>query len=185
MARILTLVLVLCALNISFCQPVASGLRSTLNSVDHIRKFKPDASPSPVPVHVRAVVTYYDSVGPNLFVQDATGDVWVDLRGLKDPPPRPDNCWISRASLGSDFPRTWRTPSGRFSVLLPSRNQCCSAMSRQPLGFLTADGPKWKESFVPSFRRRRAMSSSLTLPLRRARSKCEYRITMIDFQCNL
>jgi diguanylate cyclase (GGDEF)-like protein/PAS domain S-box-containing protein len=30
---------------------------------------------------VRAVVTYYDTAGPNLFVQDGTGGIWVDLRG--------------------------------------------------------------------------------------------------------
>ncbi len=103
MRRILTLVLVLCALKVSFCQPVASGLRSTLNSVNQIRKFKPDASPSLVPVHVRAVVTYYDSVAPNLFVQDATGGVWVDLRGLKDPPPRPGQLLDITGVVGVGF----------------------------------------------------------------------------------
>jgi diguanylate cyclase (GGDEF)-like protein/PAS domain S-box-containing protein len=33
-------------------------------------------------------VTYYDSVVPNLFVQDASGGIWVDLRGSSAVPPR-------------------------------------------------------------------------------------------------
>lgn len=56
--------------------------------VSQIRQLK--ALPqSPVDVHIRGVVTYYDTVAPNLFVQDATGGVWVDLRGSKLTPPSP------------------------------------------------------------------------------------------------
>jgi diguanylate cyclase (GGDEF)-like protein/PAS domain S-box-containing protein len=88
MRRILILALIGSAFSLSFCQPAAPRAQPTLTSVNEVRRFKPGASPDPVPVHLRAVVTYYDSVAPNLFVQDATGGVWVDLRGLKDPPPR-------------------------------------------------------------------------------------------------
>ncbi len=34
-------------------------------------------------------MTYYDTVAPNLFIQDKTGGIWVDLRGTKVTPPSP------------------------------------------------------------------------------------------------
>lgn len=64
-----------------------SGARTW--SVRQIRHLKPDALLNSPEVHLRGVVTYYDSVGPNLFVQDATGGIWVDLRGLSGDRPRP------------------------------------------------------------------------------------------------
>lgn len=39
-------------------------------------------------VHVRGIVTYYDTVGPNLFIQDATDGIWVDMRGVNVSPPQ-------------------------------------------------------------------------------------------------
>jgi signal transduction histidine kinase/CheY-like chemotaxis protein/PAS domain-containing protein len=38
----------------------------------------PDEARRGYPVHLRVVVTYFDPVGPNLFVQDSTGAMWVD-----------------------------------------------------------------------------------------------------------
>src|SRR5579885_3045340 len=65
--------------------PVSAG--SVLTSARQVRQLSPeDVALSPA-VHIRGVVTYYDPVGPNLFVQDSTGGLWVDSpRGLKDPP---------------------------------------------------------------------------------------------------
>lgn len=51
-----------------------------LRFLNQVRRIKADAGGTPAEIHVRAVVTYYDSAGPNLFVQDVTGGIWVDLR---------------------------------------------------------------------------------------------------------
>src|SRR3954467_12139259 len=59
-----------------------------LTSVRAIRHLKQPAAVG-IPVHIRGVATYYDTVAPNLFVQDKTAGIWVDLRGLKEPAPSP------------------------------------------------------------------------------------------------
>ena len=56
-----------------------------------------------IPIHIQGVVTYYDSVAPNLFVQDPTGGVWVDLRGLDATPPRPGQLVDLRGVVGYGF----------------------------------------------------------------------------------
>src|SRR5271157_5428811 len=53
-----------------------------LTKVGQIRHLK-SSTQGEIGVHVRGVVTYFDTVAPNLFVQDATGGIWVDLRGSK------------------------------------------------------------------------------------------------------
>src|SRR5579864_7292217 len=49
-----------------------------LTRVEQVRTLAPDEARRGYPVHVQAVVTYFDPVGPNLFVQDSTGAMWVD-----------------------------------------------------------------------------------------------------------
>lgn len=63
--------------------------QSPLDTIQQIRELKPDALAQLRQVHVRATVTYYDTVAPNLFVQDGTGGIWVDLRGYTGAAPRP------------------------------------------------------------------------------------------------
>jgi diguanylate cyclase (GGDEF)-like protein/PAS domain S-box-containing protein len=53
--------------------------------------------------HIRGVVTYYDTVAPNLFVQDSTGGIWVDLRGSKLEPPSPGQVVDLRGVVGFGF----------------------------------------------------------------------------------
>jgi signal transduction histidine kinase/CheY-like chemotaxis protein/PAS domain-containing protein len=52
----------------------------TLTKVSEIRRLKPEQARAGYPVHLRAVVTYFDPVQPNLFIQDATGGIWVQWR---------------------------------------------------------------------------------------------------------
>ena len=54
-------------------------------------------------VHIHGVVTYFDTVAPNLFVQDATGGVWVDLRGSQLAPPSPGQVLDLRGVVGFGF----------------------------------------------------------------------------------
>lgn len=81
--------------------PVAAP--ATLQSIAAIRHTTTEPGAPAIPIHVRAVVTYYDTVAPNLFVQDRTGGVWVDLRGNKLPPPHPGQFLDINGIVGSGF----------------------------------------------------------------------------------
>jgi len=48
-------------------------------------------------------VTYYDSVAPNLFVQDSSGGIWVDLRGMKTAPPQVGQLLDLTGEVGEGF----------------------------------------------------------------------------------
>jgi PAS domain S-box-containing protein len=68
---------------------VSVRAETPIRSIGQIRGLKADAPGQGPEIHVHAVVTYYDTVAPNLFVQDATGGIWVDLRGNTSEAPRP------------------------------------------------------------------------------------------------
>ena len=95
--------LVSCIFATGFSEPALASAPSTLTTVLLVRMFKPDALPMAAPIHLHAVVTYYDSVGPNLFVQDATGGVWVDLRASKVAPPRVGQMLDLTGVVGAGF----------------------------------------------------------------------------------
>ena len=57
---------------------------SSLRRIHQIRQLTPEQLAKTPAVHVRGVVTYYDSIVPNLFIEDATAGIWVDLRGSRD-----------------------------------------------------------------------------------------------------
>ena len=84
--------------------PVPSA-GSPIVSIGRLRQLQPDAAQSThsPAVHFRAEVTYYDSVAPNLFVQDASGGTWVDLRGVAGAPPRPGQLLDLRGYAGLGF----------------------------------------------------------------------------------
>jgi signal transduction histidine kinase len=48
-----------------------------LTTAEQARSLNPEQAKRGYPVHLRAVVTYFDPVSPDLFLQDATGAVWV------------------------------------------------------------------------------------------------------------
>jgi len=55
-----------------------------LTKIVQIRSLSSEQANQGWPVHVRAVVTYFDDIDPNLFIQDQTGGNWVHLvRGAK------------------------------------------------------------------------------------------------------
>jgi signal transduction histidine kinase len=67
------------------CAAESSNL-PTLTSIEKVRSLKPEQAKRGYPVHLRAVVTYFDSVSPDMFLQDATGAVWVKWSpGLPEP----------------------------------------------------------------------------------------------------
>jgi diguanylate cyclase (GGDEF)-like protein/PAS domain S-box-containing protein len=86
-----------------FAAPAAGYGTPVVTSVRAARKFKPDPTGAPTRVHFHGVVTYFDTVTPNLFVQDKTGGIWVDLRGLNTPLPRPGQLLDIRGELKIGF----------------------------------------------------------------------------------
>ena len=48
-----------------------------LHSVAEVRQLSFDEARRGYPAHIRAVVTYFDPIAPNLFVEDKTGGIWV------------------------------------------------------------------------------------------------------------
>jgi PAS domain S-box-containing protein len=67
-------------------QPAVQGRVPVLTQAAQIRQLSPQEVEKAYPVHLRGVVTYYDSVAPNLFVQDSTAGIWVDVAGAANPP---------------------------------------------------------------------------------------------------
>jgi len=60
-----------------------------ITTVREARRFNFDTAHEPAQVHLRGVVTYFDTVAPNLFLQDQTGGIWIDLRGMPADHPLP------------------------------------------------------------------------------------------------
>ncbi len=60
---------------VSYGQP-QSDLR-TLTRLADVHSLSPAEARRGYPVHLRAVVTYFDPISPDLFVQDPTGGIWV------------------------------------------------------------------------------------------------------------
>lgn len=83
--------LVVLVLVAAWCATSATAATSHSPEFTTVRQIRQLKTPpkTPIAVHIHGVVTYFDTVAPNLFVQDATGGVWVDLRGSKLTPPSP------------------------------------------------------------------------------------------------
>jgi hypothetical protein len=63
---------------VSYGQPAAAAPNlPVLTSIEQVRRLTPDEARRGYPVHLKAVVTYFDPADPELFLQDATGGIWV------------------------------------------------------------------------------------------------------------
>ncbi len=61
--------------------PSVSSDATSLKTISQIRHLTLNQAKRGLPVHVRAVVTYFEPTEPDLFIQDSTGGIWVDLVG--------------------------------------------------------------------------------------------------------
>ena len=68
------------ALGFAAALQAAPAKLKTIDRVSRIRVLPPAEAANGFPVHVRGVVTYYDPALPDLFVQDATGGIFVDCQ---------------------------------------------------------------------------------------------------------
>ena len=57
----------------------ASVALPLLTRAEQVRQLSADQAERGYPVRLRGVVTYFDSESPDLFVQDSTAGIWVDL----------------------------------------------------------------------------------------------------------
>lgn len=80
----------------------AAGPGPELTTVRQIRTLDVSSHAS-FGVHIQGVVTYFDTVAPNLFVEDATGGIWVDLRGSRLRPPSPGEVLDLHGTVGYGF----------------------------------------------------------------------------------
>jgi diguanylate cyclase (GGDEF)-like protein/PAS domain S-box-containing protein len=96
-----------------------SAAQRTLTSIQAIRDLPASDLNGTPAVHIHAVVTYYDTVAPNLFVQDSTGGIWVDLRGSKLTPPRQGQRLDLRGTAQLGFSPYIAQPTWRFEGTSP------------------------------------------------------------------
>lgn len=101
-ARSLILPLV-CGLGLVASGALAAAEPAVLTTARQARQYKANPSGEKTLVHLRGVVTYFDTFTPNLFVQDESAGIWVDLRGLKIPPPRAGDLLDIRGEMKVGF----------------------------------------------------------------------------------
>ncbi len=57
---------------------------AAITSIGEIHRMSPEKAAQALPVHLRAVVTFYEADGRALFVQDTTGGIYVAAHALSD-----------------------------------------------------------------------------------------------------
>jgi hypothetical protein len=76
---------------------------STLTTAIQVRQMPAMAARLAYPVHLRAVVTYFDSRNGLLFVQDRTDGIFVERTGEQHLPPKPGDAVEVTGVTGADF----------------------------------------------------------------------------------
>ena len=71
--------IVLVALGFTGALDAAPANLKTIDRISRIRVLPPAEAANGFPVHVRGVITYSDPALPDLFVQDATGGIFIDF----------------------------------------------------------------------------------------------------------
>ena len=75
----------------------------TLTSSAAVRSLSPQEARRGYPIHLRAVVTYFDPITPDLFVQDATGGIYIGWTANLPKPAVGDVLVIDGVSTQVDF----------------------------------------------------------------------------------
>ena len=85
----------------------AAQAQTVLERASDIRALSPQVADRGLPVHLRAVVTYYDAAQADLFVQDSSAGIYVELKSAVV---KPDGLW-----QGQEIELTGVTASGDFA----------------------------------------------------------------------
>jgi hypothetical protein len=75
----------------------------TLTSSIAVRSLTPQEARRGYPIHLRAVVTYFDPITPDMFVQDATGGIYIGWTPNVSKPAVGDVLEIDGISTQVDF----------------------------------------------------------------------------------
>lgn len=60
------------------CNFAQAASLPTLTSCRAIRKLSAEEANRKYPIHIRAVITFFDAINPNFFVQDESGGIWIN-----------------------------------------------------------------------------------------------------------
>src|ERR1700722_18903017 len=74
-----------------------------LRQVSEIRKLSVAEARQGFPVQLRGVVTYFDTIGPDFFFQDASGGIWVHWIVGQPTPEKGDLLELEGVTTQSDF----------------------------------------------------------------------------------
>ncbi len=96
------LAVILCLALGSIGAQAAAGL-PTLTSAAKVRGLSSKEANRGYPIRLRGVVTYFDAVDPNLFVQDTSGGIWIQWSPKSPKPMVGDLVEIQGVSIQRDF----------------------------------------------------------------------------------
>ncbi len=94
---------------------VESGTLPVLTTAKQVRSLSPDQAGRHYPIHLHAVVTYFDAVSPDLFLQDASGALWVKWSRALPKPKVGDLLDLQGNSTLDDFAPDVANP--RFTIV--------------------------------------------------------------------
>ena len=116
---------------------LASPLKAlpVLRQVSEIRKLSVTEARQGFPVQLRGVVTYFDTIGPDFFFQDASGGIWVHWTVGLPTPEQGDLLELGGFTTQSDFAPDISEPRWRVlgkgampAAIHPSYEQLASAV---------------------------------------------------------
>ena len=96
-----------------FGQQTPAGRTPVLTTSQQILSLTPSEAKKGYPLHLRAVVTFFDPGPPDLFVADETGGVWVHYAGDNPPPNVGDLLDLHGTAMLVDFAPQVDKPSWR------------------------------------------------------------------------
>jgi PAS domain S-box-containing protein len=80
-----------------------NGVLPTLTNIAEVRRLPAAEARRNYPVHLRAVVTYFDPTQPNWFLHDATGGIWVHWNNTLPQPVVGQLIDLEGVSVDTDF----------------------------------------------------------------------------------
>jgi signal transduction histidine kinase/ActR/RegA family two-component response regulator len=75
----------------------------TLTNIHSLKTLTPEEARKHIPVHLKAVVTYFDQYSPDLFIQDETDGIWVEWDASKPKPELGELIDLTGVSEQHDF----------------------------------------------------------------------------------
>jgi hypothetical protein len=113
-----------------------------LTRAEQVRKLTPEQASLGYPVHLRAVVTYFDPTRQDMFVQDSTAGVWVDIANTEQTAAPGDLVDLRGVSAAPDFAPQISNP--RWAILGRAPMPAARRVSFQRMAS-TVEDSQWVE----------------------------------------